>query len=363
MIQHTSPALKANGETPIRRQGQSLPPGVGATEDQVLLTGSGGAPSGAPPIVQMGFLPPIEGSASSRPAAFGGLPPGVVVTRPQTGPKPQEASAADELPKKSGAWKKWAGLSLIGLAGIGVGMGLSGIDEAPPASQVADLEQTAPAPATSTAVKEDATFEWKLADLRVGDLPTIRTFGEHSSKVSVTTDRQVYTNGYFNLETQVDRLNLGKGRTFDASSDVNRAVEAFQYNGQSNWSAGTRIHPAGQAGPYVSARVDVGGYTPWAWANTFNQTFDVRSGERVTLTQLVGEEQFGKLLTQVRAAADDLGPGYEHNDSQLRNHVDNSFAVFQHKGETYLSVSIPGSAQQTQGTVAELAFKAPKLNE
>lgn len=314
---------------------------------------------------------PYAGALRRSPAP-GQQPPAppqdqAILSNPPGGNEPPN----NPKPTKEGKpmWAKVAigvGLTSAALGGIHGGItAWQNMQNAPAVENVQVLEtqqQTAPRSILQNDY-QPLTFE----TARINATPTVRDFGSLQGQLSIerhTEPSQKQNSDGQLIEHQFEYDALVSNGNAVYRSEVAQNIQMdFAAEGEENWNTYSHLKPAGQAGKYISVLTTDGGYSGGASSNKAHQlvTLDTRTGDRVTLDQIMEPGDFDELVGRVSSGLRNhvSGQHYAGSTDEVRDIVNHSFALFQKDGKTKVSVMLPNVHGAAEGQVAEFTFTLP----
>ena len=185
--------------------------------------------------------------------------------------------------------------------------------------------------------------------------PSVRSFGRAHVTVQTLQGQETKILDDGNVATH--RYSFDEIRTFDGKvlyttgGNVMRHSD-FLLRGQSDLQSFGRIQPAGRAGEYVSFVASEGNSV--AGATHDLATFNMKTGQRAELSELLRAEDYQAVIQAVRGAVHP--EGYEGIDLTAET-VNRNFALFKEAGELKLSVMLPS---EQNGKVTELVMSLPE---
>ncbi|MEW6280165.1 MAG: hypothetical protein AB1758_16170 [Candidatus Eremiobacterota bacterium] len=217
-----------------------------------------------------------------------------------------------------------------------------------------------------TSLQETLQGPATLEKVDFGAAPGVRAFGPAAGKVELKPEGQVFPNGAgYTLTYEGTRLEArgANESLLDGDQSNYEFLQAFQNEGESNWRLTSTMKPAGGTAELASVSV-LNEYEAGGPPNQTVElaTFEIETGQRMHLKNLVGEETYNHILSTITQELGKRPAGVMYNaDAQtLDTIVDQSFAVYQGKdGSRFVTVAVPGQAEASEGTVAEFTFKVP----
>lgn len=293
------------------------------------------------------FSPTATGRIHSQPVASAGPGEQFTPTGEQqyaTPPKVYTPPGTTAKPRMSG-WRLAVGGGLVALLAAGALMGPLG----PATSHVNQPTQTVAVSSTVVEHKNPSGFE----SMRVGELSQ-RAF-PRGAEVSIQGDSAVIpsADGH-RLDYQGGRLVGGEGQVLlDGTQSQFEFIDAFQSDSQGDWSLNYKLTPAGGRDNLVSVGISVETQSEGPPNQDVQlATFDRNSGQRVHLSDLVGQDRFEAIVSTVSGK---LGADFSRPGDDLRMYVDQSFSV---SPDGKVTVAIPGSNEASEGRVTEFVFQA-----
>lgn len=269
-------------------------------------------------------------------------------------------------------------LAGLGLVALGVGASLipgptgpahTGISISTTVSRDGGQKTDAQAPTAAPltiADTQEVSVPLGLEEVDVGWTPTARPFGPSASSVRIQdqtrrTTRTTEDGRQVGLSFAQSTLDLGGGKTYKADG-MGWATEQFANEAQQDWQVVSTMEPAGSAGRFASVKLVEGGFTGQSDAReTTYRTIDTKTGEAVTLDQILSRADFDKVVQDVQNILERNPDGgkYFQDADILREQVGSSFAIYEEGGRTVLCVAVPAANVADAGTVARVTFRLP----